>query len=183
MEGEMEFKEITVESKRIYEGRVLNLRVDTVRLPDGRVSTREIVEHKGAVAIVPMLEKDKIVMVRQYRQAAGRMLLEIPAGGLEIGESPEDCARRELAEEIGYDPGKLTLLFDSYLAPGYSSEKLHTYLAEDLRPKTGECDSDEFIEVITVGLNEALKLIESREIADAKSICGILMAYRLFNCG
>jgi ADP-ribose pyrophosphatase len=178
----MDFKETTIESKRVYEGRVLNLRIDTVELPNGRISTREVVEHKGAVAVVPMLDKEQIVMVRQYRQAAGRTLLEIPAGGLEIGEAPEDCARRELAEEIGYVPGKLTELFYSYLAPGYSSEKLHTYLAEDLSPERRKCDSDEFLEVVTVSLEEALQLIESREIADAKSICGILMAYRLFNC-
>lgn len=179
----MELKETAIESKRIYEGKIISLRVDTVRLPNGRVSTREVIEHKGAVAVVPMLDRERIVLVRQYRQPAGRVLLEIPAGGLEPGEDPADCACRELAEEVGYVPGKLTPLFSSYLAPGYSSEILHTFLAEELRPESLERDSDEFLETVTVDLSEAIDLIIAGEIADAKSICGILMASRLFRNG
>jgi ADP-ribose pyrophosphatase len=172
----MKLTEETLESKRIFEGKIVNLRVDTVRLPDGRTSTREIVEHRGAVAVVPMLDSERVVLVRQFRQAAGRVLTEIPAGGLEIGEDPEDCVRRELMEEIGYFPNKVTKMFYSYLAPGYSTEKLHTYLAEDLTPAVEEQDDDEFIEVITVTLDEAVEMIRTGDIADAKSICGILLA-------
>ena len=176
----MNLTEKTLESKRVFEGKIVNLRVDTVELPNGKTSTREIVEHKGAVAIVPILENKKVVLVRQYRQAAGRILLEIPAGGLEIGEDPADCARRELQEEIGYYPGKLTEMFYSYLAPGYSSEKLHTFLAEDLEQRYLDSDSDEFLEIVTIDLQDAVEMIRQGEIADAKSICGLLLASRIF---
>jgi ADP-ribose pyrophosphatase len=174
----MKLDEKTLDTKRIFEGKIVNLRVDTVELPDGCTSTREVVEHKGAVAIVPMLDHDKVVLVRQWRQAAGQALLEIPAGGLEYGESPLECARRELQEEIGYLPGKLTEMFYSYLAPGYSSEKLHTFLAEDLKEVAAGRDFDEFLEVVTVGLDEAVEMICAGQIVDAKSICGILLAAR-----
>lgn len=179
----MDLVEKTLQSKRIFEGRVINLRVDTVQLPNGRTSTREIIEHKGAVAIVPMLDKETVVMVRQFRQAVGRVILEIPAGGLEIGEDPIDCARRELAEEIGYHPEKLTELCCSYLAPGYSSEKMYTFLAEDLRLESKDRDADEFIEVVPVKLIDVTEMIRTGEIVDAKSISGLLIAARLFgNC-
>ena len=176
----MELTEKTLKSKRIYEGRIVNLRVDTVELPNGRVSTREVVEHKGAVAIVPLLDHQTIVLVRQYRQPAGRVLLEIPAGTLEKGEDPADCARREVEEEIGYAPGELTEMFHSYLAPGYSTEMLHTFLAEDLQKTEVNRDTDEFLEIVTVSLEDAVKMIDTGEIVDAKSICGILLASRLY---
>jgi len=176
----MDLTEKTLESKRIFEGRLVNLRVDTVELPSGRTATREVVEHKGAVAIVPMLDHEKIVLVRQFRQPAGAVLLEIPAGTLDEGEDPAGCARRELVEEIGYFPGKLTEMFHSYLAPGYSTEMLHTFLAEDLRQVGQNNDVDEFIEVVPVSLRDAVEMVISGEIVDAKSICGILLASRLF---
>ena len=127
-----------------------------------------------------MLDHETVVLVRQVRQAAGRVLLEIPAGGLEAGEDTEDCARRELIEEIGYYPQKLTPMFYSYLAPGYSSEKLHTFLAEDLQSDVQNTDCDEFIEVVTIPLRDAENMIRNGEIVDAKSICGLLLASRLF---
>lgn len=175
----MELTERTLESRRIYEGRIVNLRVDTVELPNGETSTREVVEHKGAVAIVPMLDHEKVVLVRQFRQPTGRVLLEIPAGTLSKGEDPAECARRELVEEIGYSPGKLTEIFHSYLAPGYSTEMLHTFLAEDLRKAGADSDEDEFIEVVTVGLRDAVRMIDEGDIVDAKSVCGILLAARM----
>ena len=176
----MDLTEKTLESKRVFEGRLVNLRVDTVELPNGRTATREVVEHKGAVAIVPMLDHEKIVLVRQFRQPAGAVLLEIPAGTLDKGEDPADCARRELVEEIGYFPEKLTEMFHSYLAPGYSTEMLHTFLAEDLRKARENRDLDEFIEIVPVNLRDAVEMINTGEIVDAKSICGILLASRLF---
>jgi ADP-ribose pyrophosphatase len=175
----MDLKEKTISTERIYEGHIVNLRVDTVELPDGRVSKREVVEHRGAVAIVPLLDTDTLVVTRQFRQPTGQELLEIPAGTLDKGEDPDDCAKRELGEEIGYEPGKLTLMFRSYLAPGYSSEMLHTYLATDLHPVPTGRDEDEFIEIVHIKLDQAVELIRSGEIKDAKSICGILMANRL----
>lgn len=177
----MELTEKTLESKRMFEGKLVNLRIDTVELPDGKTSTREVVEHRGAVAIVPMLDHEKVVLVRQYRQPAGAVLLEIPAGTLDKGEDPAECARRELSEEIGYFPEKLTEMFHSYLAPGYSTEMLHTFLAEDLKRVGENRESDEFIEVVTVNLRDAVEMILNGEIVDAKSICGILLASRMFS--
>jgi ADP-ribose pyrophosphatase len=172
--------EKTIDTERIYEGRIVNLRVDTVQLPNGKTSTREIVEHRGAVAIVPMISSEDVILVRQFRQSAGRVLLEIPAGGLEAGEDPVECAKRELMEEIGYYPQKITPMFYSFLAPGYSTEKLHTFLAEDLVPKKADLDSDEFIEVVAVKLDDAVAMICSGQIVDAKSICGLLLASRMY---
>ena len=175
----MELKEELIASREVFDGRLVKLRVDTVRLPGGRETTREIVVHRGAVTAVPMIDTDRVIMVRQYRQAAGETLLEIPAGTLENGEDPADCARRELREEIGYHPNKLTLMFTSYLAPGYSSEMLHTYLAEDLEPNKASADDDEVIEVVEVRMDEACDLIRTGGIKDAKTICGIMMAQRI----
>lgn len=175
----MDLTEKTLKSEKIFEGRIVNLRVDTVELPDGRSTTREVVEHRGAVAIVPMLDHDKIIMVRQYRQPVGRTLLEIPAGTLDQ-ETPADCARRELVEEIGYYPEKLTEMFHSYLSPGYSTEMLYTFLAEDLTKAEENRDSDEFLEIVPIDLQDAVQMIRKGEIIDAKSICGILLAAHLF---
>ena len=177
----MRLREETISSERIYDGRVIKLRLDKVRLPDGQESSREIVEHRGAIAAVPLLSDNNIILIKQYRQAAGEILLEIPAGTLEVGEKPEDCAERELQEEIGYKPGKLKLLFSSYLAPGYSSEMLHTFLAEDLVPSKAENDEDEFIEIVKVPVKETIGLIESGQIKDAKTICGILMVEKMLS--
>lgn len=180
----MKLKEKTIGTKRIFEGNIVNLRVDSVELPDGRSATREVVEHRGAVAVVPMLDKKHLVMVRQYRQPVGKILMEIPAGCLEKGESPEECAERELMEEIGYRPKKLTKMFHSHLSPGYSTEVLHTFLAEDLVKVDESRDEDEFLEVVTVGLTDAVEMIRDGDITDAKSICGILLASRLYKvCG
>jgi len=150
--------------------------VHTVRLPDGRISTREIVEHSGAVAMVPILDHDRVILIRQFRQAAGEALLEIPAGTLEPQESPEECARRELQEEIGYRCGRLEELFSSFLAPGYSTEMLHTYLALDLTPAKGHADADEFVEPEIIRFQDVPHLIRSGAIKDAKTICGLLLA-------
>jgi len=175
----VDLREVTIESTEVFSGRLVKLRVDRVRLPNGGESTREVVVHRGAICAVPLLDSDRVVMVRQFRQAAGEALLEIPAGTLDSGEEPLDCASRELQEEIGYKPGKLTLMFRSYLAPGYSSEMLHTYLAEELSPVSLECDHDEFLEVVEVRLPHAVDMIASGEIKDAKTICGVLMAQRM----
>lgn len=174
----MELREETIESKEVFTGRLVKLRVDRVRLPNGHESTREIVVHRGAVAAVPLIDSDTVVMVRQFRQAAGETLLEIPAGTLDPGEDPEACVVRELEEEIGYHANRVTTMFSSYLAPGYSSEMLHTFLAEDLTKAQAHADADQFIEVVEVPLHEAVGKILSGEIKDAKSICGILMAQR-----
>jgi ADP-ribose pyrophosphatase len=165
----------------VFSGRLVKLRVDRVRLPNGRETTREVVVHRGAVAVVPLTADEKVVMVRQFRQAAGEVLMEIPAGTLEHGEDAMQCADRELQEEIGFKAEEMTLMFRSYLAPGYSSEMLHTFLARGLVKASAHRDADEFIEVVEVPLDEAVELIRAGTIKDAKTICGVLMALRVIS--
>lgn len=172
-------EEIVTSSKRLYEGKIINLRLDTVRMPDGKMSQREIVEHRGAVAMVPMLDKSTVILVRQYRRAAAGSLLEIPAGTRDHQEEVETCARRELAEEIKYAPGRMIKLFQSFVAPGYSTELIHTFLALDLTPTEGHTDEDEFLELVTLPLSEAIAKIGTGEIIDSKTISGLLFAERL----
>jgi ADP-ribose pyrophosphatase len=168
-------RESLISSEIVYEGKVVTLRIDTVRLENGRECTREVVAHAGAVAIVPFLDDDTIVMVRQYRRAVDQVLLELPAGTLEPGEDPVDCARRELEEETGYRAGTITRLFGQYLAPGYSSERLTVYEARDLTPGRAHPDDDERVEVVRVPAREMYRKVFSGEIEDAKTIAGLLM--------
>ena len=161
-------------SDEIYSGRVLKLRVDTVRLASGRESKREIVEHRGAVAIVPLDGQGNCLLVRQYRSAVGGDLLEIPAGTLEPGEDPSLCAARELAEETGYRPGRLTPLTGFYSAPGFCTEYLWVYLATDLVRDPRAADDDEEISLVRLPFERCVELVRAGEIRDAKSIVGLL---------
>lgn len=170
--------ENTVSTRRIHEGRIINLREDTVELPSGRQAKREIIEHPGAVCIVPVLDDGRIVMVRQFRKPAEAALLELPAGGLEKGEDPAECALRELREECGLDASQLSPLFTCFLAPGYSTELMHGFLGENLSEKTGTPDEDENLEVEIYPLEALLPMIDSGEIRDSKTICGLLALYR-----
>ncbi|MCX7994036.1 MAG: NUDIX hydrolase [Fimbriimonadales bacterium] len=175
----MQLKEELIESHTIYRGRVVTLRIDTVRLPSGRTARREIVEHRGAVAIVPLLNPETVLLIRQYRQAVGETLLEIPAGTLEPDESPDVCARRELEEETGYAARQLRKLFSQYLAPGYSQEVLHVYLAEDLAPVAQRLDEDEAVELVPTPLQAVEAMVLEGQIKDSKTIAGLLMTLRL----
>ena len=165
-------------SSRIYDGHVLNLRVDQVLLDDGTQSTREVVEHRGAVAIVPMLN-DHVILVRQYRYSIGKELLEIPAGTLEIGEDPQAAAKRELEEETGYRSEQVTKITEIYMAPGYATEKIHVYLATNLERTKTQLDEDERIEIKPVLFSAALQKVRSGEICDAKTVCGLYRAEEL----
>jgi ADP-ribose pyrophosphatase len=166
-------------TKRVYDGRIINFRVDSVMLENGGVSLREIVEHRGAVAIVPMLDRETVILVRQYRAAAGGPLLEIPAGTREPDEDPAICARRELAEEINYAARTMIKMYETYQAPGYSTELIHSYLAYGLEPAAGETDEDEFIEIVKMPLTEAVALIGTGDIRDAKTVAGLLYAEKI----
>ncbi|MHB9129567.1 MAG: NUDIX domain-containing protein [Armatimonadota bacterium] len=172
-------REETLNSEIAFQGRLLTVRVDTVRMPDGTVSTREIVVHPGAVAMVPVLDADHVLLVRQWRAAAGRALLEIPAGTLSPGEEPTACAQRELMEEVGYRPRSLTPLYTTYLAPGYSSEQLHVYLAEDLVPEFRDHDEDEALDVVSLTWSELEDLLFTGQIADSKTLAGVLLAQKM----
>jgi len=153
--------------------------VDTVQLPDGRHAKREVVGHGGAVCIVPLRDNETVLLIRQFRLPAGKVLLEIPAGGLEKGENPDDSAMRELREETGYRAGNLRRLFAMYLAPGYSTELIHTYLATDLSEDALDQDEDENLELVPMSLNDAIALIFTGEIEDAKTIAGLFAAQQI----
>lgn len=172
----MDFEEKTISSQEIFKGRVVRLRVDTVTLPDGRQSTREIIDHNGAVAIIAIDAEDNILMVRQYRKALEQVLLEIPAGTLEVGEDPLVCAQRELREETGYSAGKWQKILSYYSAPGFANEELHVFLATELGSGEVEPDEDEFIEAEFIPLQQAYQSIFTGDIKDSKSIIGIQYA-------
>lgn len=152
------------------------MRSDRVALPDGRESIREVVAHPGAVAVVPLTDDGQVVLIEQWRYAAGGPLLEIPAGTLEPNEDPTTCAARELAEEIGCKAGRLQLLGSFFVSPGYSSERIHLFLATRLQPVDGRREPDERIEQILKPLHEAVAMVAEGQIEDAKTIIGILLA-------
>jgi ADP-ribose pyrophosphatase len=146
--------EISIGSRRAFDGRLLHLRVDDVRLPSGRTSVREVIEHPGSVAILPITTTGEILLVRQYRYAVGREMLEIPAGLLEPGESPEAAARRELREETGHEAGELQLITACFPAAGFSNEHQTRFLATNCRPVAYDADPDEGISLIRLPLRE-----------------------------
>jgi len=172
-------KETILKQEQIYKGRVVNFTLMDVELPDGKTARREIIKHPGAIAIVALDADQQVVLVRQYRTAADRILIEIPAGTLDPDEAPRVCAERELQEEAGYFPGKLEPLGGIFVAPGYTTEYIHLFLATDLRESRLEADDDEFIEVMRVPMAQALRMIESGEICDGKSVTGLLRVARL----
>jgi ADP-ribose pyrophosphatase len=168
-------EEETLSTKLIYDGRAVSLRVDTVRLPGGRETTREIVEHEDCVAVVAVDGEDNILLVSQFRKPVEKELLEIPAGGIEPGEEPEDCVRRELREETGFLPRRMERLGGFYSSPGYSSEYLYLYLATDLVSRPLQAEDSESIRLVRVPVAQVLGLITSGSICDAKSIAGLLV--------
>ena len=171
-------QERTISSERVYEGKIIGVRVDTVELPSGRETKREVVEHSGATAIVAVDSEGDVLLVRQYRKPVEKALLEIPAGGIEAGEDPLGCARRELAEETGFAAGRWDKLGTFYTTPGFSTEEMHVFLATGLTPVDGTADYDEVIELVRSPLSATPELIASGEICDAKSIAGLLLALR-----
>lgn len=163
-------------TQHLYNGRIVKLDLHEVRLPDGNHSKREVVTHPGAAAIVAVDADGKILLVRQFRIAAGKVLSEIPAGTLNPNEDPAVCAERELQEETGYKPGKLEPLTGFFPAPGYTTEFIHVYLATKLVESKLAADSDEFIEVDHVPLADAIAMITRGEIEDSKTIIGLMLA-------
>lgn len=168
-----------VSTRRVYTGRILNLDVDTVRFPDGSEGELEMIRHPGAAAVVPLASDPTgpdpvILMIRQYRYAAGGPLWEIPAGRLDQGEAPEACAHRELREEAGVTAGRLERLTTIWTTPGFTDEAIHLFLAQDLAATTAAREPDEFIEVIPRPLSEVLAGIRDGEIRDGKTVAGIL---------
>ena len=168
-------EEETVSSQLIYEGRAVKLRVDTVRMPGGRETSREIVEHSDCVAIIAVDADDNVLLVNQFRKPVEKELLEIPAGGIEPGEDAVATVRRELREETGYLPRKVERLGGFYSTPGYCTEYLHLYLASDLVPSSLNAEDTESIKLVRVPISQIPGLITSGSICDAKSIAGLLI--------
>jgi 8-oxo-dGTP pyrophosphatase MutT (NUDIX family) len=164
-----------VESRQMYAGRVVNLRLDTLALPDGKQVQREVVEHRGAVAMVVLDEQDQVLLVRQHRPAVGGDLLEIPAGTIEPGEAPDACARRELAEELSLAASRWTPLAHCYSSPGFCTELIYLYLAEGLTPAQGQPDEDEAITIERLSLAAVPARVADGTIRDAKSIAGLML--------
>lgn len=169
----MILKETTVEKNYVFEGKILSVRQDEAALPDGKICTREVVEHPGAVCIL-CVKEGKVVLVRQFRYAFGAELLELPAGKLERGEDPKEAALRELGEETGLRASSLKLLFAMYPSPGYSDEVIYVYKAEGAEAGESHPDEDEFLDVCFLPVERAYAMIENGEIKDGKTIAALL---------
>jgi len=170
--------EETISRQIIYSGRVVKLRIDTVKTPDGRETTREIVEHSGCVAVIAVDADGNVLLVSQFRKPVETELLEIPAGGIDAGEDAEAAVRREMREETGYMPKRVELLGGFYSAPGYCTEYLHLYLGSDLVHSPLNAEDTEGIKLIRVPVSRVSELITSGKIRDAKSIAGLLIYLR-----
>lgn len=173
-----ELTEETITSENIYQGSIVNLRRDTVKLPNGKQGKREVVEHSGGVVILPY-QADKVILVEQFRKPAEDTILEVPAGRLEPEESPEKCAQRELEEETGYQAGKVEKVYDFYPSPGYTNELLHLYLATDLKKHEQNLDENEFVRLRELSVSELKTKLKQGAIKDAKTI--IAAQYLLLN--
>lgn len=168
-------EEKTMKSERLYEGKIFNVRVDTVELPDMKYSRREIIEHPGSVAVVALTDDGKVVLVKQFRKALERFSLEIPAGRIDLNEEPRETALRELKEETGYEAKKLEYLLEFYPSPGMLTEKVYIFLATDLIPGETDLDDGEFVEFDLVDIEDLKYEIETGSIMDGKTI----IAYHL----
>jgi ADP-ribose pyrophosphatase len=167
-------EEKTLSSQLIFSGRAVRLRVDTVQMPSGRQTTREVVEHSDCVAIVAIDGDDNVLLVNQYRQPIGKELLEIPAGGIDPGEDAEAAVRREMREETGFLPRRIKRLGGFYSSPGFCTEYLHLYLALDLVSSPLQAEDTEIIKLVRVPASQIPELLSSGQICDAKSIAGLL---------
>lgn len=179
----------TVESRSVFRGSVLDVRVDRVRYPDGSEGRLEIVRHRGAAAVVPLLRPGDgagasaaaVVLIRQYRYATGGFVWELPAGKLDGGEDPAACAARELEEEVGLRADRLESLGSIWTTPGFSDEVIHLFVATGLRPGRRELEAHEFIECHEVPLAEAIDWVRTGRIRDAKTIAGLMMTERFLD--
>ncbi len=171
----------TVRSEKLYDGKVFDLRVDEIEYPSGNRGVREVAEHPGGAVIVPMLDQETCLLIRQFRYPVKGFLYELPAGKLDRDEEPERCAARELEEETGYAAGSLTRLTAIYTTPGFCTELLHIFLATGLRllPSGQRLEEGENLTIEKVPMTRALAMIDHGDIVDAKTICGLLLTERL----
>lgn len=174
----MDYTETTLSRETLFQGRIIEVHRDQVRLPDGSESVREIVEHHGGVGVIPVDDEGMVCCVRQYRYAFGEHVLEIPAGKLEKGEDPLECARRELSEETGFTARRFIDLGRAYPSPGYCHEILYIYLAAGLNPGKAHLDPGEFLDVERYSLDELADMAMNGELRDAKTVIAVLKAKR-----
>lgn len=177
-----------LDTSLVHDGRVVHLSIDTVRFPDGSVGDLELVRHRGAAAVLPVLGGEghadpDVLLLRQYRYAAGGEIWEVPAGIIKPDEGWEECARRELEEEAGVKAGRLVALTTIHTTPGFTNEQIHLYAAFDLAPGKARTDEDEFLQVVRLPLSEALRMVRSGEISDAKTLVTLLYAARFLAGG
>lgn len=170
-----------IKKELVYKGAIVDFYKDFIQLPDGKIAEWDFVDHKGAAAVLPVTRDGKIVMVKQYRNALDRITLEIPAGGINPGETPYESAVRELTEETGYRSNKVSHLKDIVSAIGFCNETIYIYLAEELEYVSQNLDEDEFIDVCEYTLEEAMNLILSNRIIDGKTTAAVLTYYALKN--
>ena len=175
----MELWEKTVERQTLYEGKIITVKLDQAQLVNGRLARREVVEHPGGVAILPLFDDGTVSLVRQFRYPFQAVVAELPAGKLEKGEDHRPAALRELEEEVGVTCGKLTYLGCLYLSPGYSTEVLHMYLAQELKQGASHPDDDEFLEASRVPFAQLVEQVMSGEIVDAKTVALVLKTKQL----
>jgi len=166
-------EEKTINTKEIYNGKIITLQLDEVKLPNGKMATREIVKHPGAVAIMALTSDQRMIFVRQFRKPLEKTILEIPAGKLEKGEDPKHCAERELTEETGYTAKEMKQVSAFYTSPGFANEFLYLFEAQKLVSGQAEPDDDEFVELIELDLHEAFEAMERGEIIDAKTVLAV----------
>jgi len=172
------FEEVTIHTKHIFQGKIISLQVDDVRLPNGETATREIVKHPGAVAVLAIHE-GKMVVVEQYRKPLEKSQVEIPAGKLDPGENPLEAAHRELQEETGYTCPSIKLISSFYTSPGFADELIHLYYADELTAGIEKPDDDEFLECVSITLEEAKQMMAEGRISDAKTIMAVY-AWQLY---
>ncbi len=175
----MDFTEKPVKQEYIFKGKIINLRVDDARLPDGSIAKREVVEHPGGVCVAALTDAEELLFVEQFRYPYGEVVLELPAGKLEFGEDPFEAGKRELSEETGAEASQYRDLGKLYPTPGYCGEIIHMYMAKNLTFRQQHLDADEFLSVRRIPLSEAVKMVLHNEIRDSKTQVGILKVYHL----
>lgn len=177
----MELVETTVSSQTVFDGKIITVKADKALLPNGAQATREVVKHPGGVCVLALQEDGTVPLVRQFRYPLGDVMLELPAGKLEYGEEPRPAAIRELGEEVGLEPGKLTELGFIYVSPGFCTEKLHLYLAQDVKSVPVHPDEDEFLDIVCLPFAKLVEMVMSGEITDGKTVTAVLKTKVLLN--